>query len=88
MRREEVLDVGDWGLSGGLRADILGSGVRGGAVDIHSRFPWAASHTTLEDDAVRVEAVDLLDSVFDVTQSHSVAPVDIEHSNEDIVDLW
>jgi len=88
MRREEILDVRDWRLSGGLRANILRSGTRGGAVDIHSRFPWAASHATLEDDAIRVEAGDLLDGVFDITQSHSLAPVDIEHSDEDVVDLW
>jgi hypothetical protein len=88
-RREEIFGiVRDWGLrSRGLRADILGGSVRGGAVDVHSRFPWAASHATLEDDAVRVEAGDLLDGVFDITQSHSVAPVDVEHSDEDVVDL-
>ena len=89
MRREKILDVvRDGGLRRwGLRANVLGGGVRGGAVDIHSRFPWAASHATLEDDAVGVEAGNLLDSAFNVMQIHSLAPVDIKHSDEDIVDL-
>jgi len=90
VRREEVVDIfRDGGLrSRGVRASILGGCAGGGAVDIHSRFPWAAGHATLEDDGVGVEAGDFFDGVSDFTQGASLAPVDVEHLDEDFVDLW
>ena len=50
-------------------------------------LPRAASHAAFKDHAVRGEAGDFFNGVSDLSLRHLRVELDVEHSNEDLVDL-
>jgi hypothetical protein len=70
------------------RTDIL-SVVRRrvAAVDLHTSFPGVSSHAALEDGTLEVEGIQLLNGISDLVDLHALAPVDVKHLDEDVVDL-
>ena len=70
----------------GLVASILGGSASGGVIaDIHPSLPRTTGDATLEDGTMRVEAGNLLHCMSYFAQSATLAPVDMEHPDEDLI---
>ncbi len=72
---------------GAARACVFGVAAGVGAVDVHPRLPGAPRHAALEHHAVGIEAVDVLDGIAYLAQRDTLAEVNFQHADEDVVDF-
>ena len=56
-------------------------------MDFHASIPRAVSHASFEYNTIRVEVVHTLDRVADITESHALASVNFQHSEENGIDF-
>ena len=56
-------------------------------MDVRAALPRALGHAALEDDGVGVEVGNVLDGDAQLGEGDAPPPVDVEHPDEDVVDL-